>query len=105
MLLMTTGVFCHLRPDVLVSNSHAFVRRTTFCGVICASVEKRACPASFPYVFHSFWASAAAASATTPAIAGRTGVRRIDHVILPAHMYACPYKLGRGWYPAGRTSA
>jgi hypothetical protein len=42
MLLTTIGVFCHLRPGVLVSNSHAFFRRPTFCGVICVSVEKRA---------------------------------------------------------------
>ena len=41
---MTTGVFCHLRPGVLVSNSHALVSRVTFSGVICVSVEKRVCP-------------------------------------------------------------
>ena len=42
MLLMTTAVFCHFRPGVLVSNSQVLVSRVTFCGVICVSVEKRA---------------------------------------------------------------
>ena len=41
MLLMTTAVFCHFRPGVFVSNSQALVRRMTFCGVICVSVENR----------------------------------------------------------------
>ena len=50
---MTTEVFCHFRPGVLVSNSQALVSRVTFCGVIWVSVENRACPGSLPYVFQS----------------------------------------------------
>jgi len=34
MLLMTTAVFCHFRPGVFVSNSHALVSPVTFSGVI-----------------------------------------------------------------------
>ena len=67
MLLMTTGVFCHFRPGVFVSNSHALVRRVTFCGVICVSVENFVWPGSFPYVLQSFWANAAAVRHTAQA--------------------------------------
>ncbi len=45
---MITGVFCHLRPITLVSNSQALVSWVTFSGVICVSVEKRVCPGSPP---------------------------------------------------------
>src|SRR6185295_6848373 len=64
MLLTTIGVFCHLRPGVLVSNSHALVSCETFCGVICERVEKRAWPGSLPYVFQSFCAGVVAAAHT-----------------------------------------
>src|SRR5215212_2938349 len=78
MLLMTAGVFCHFRPIVLVSNSHARVSRVTFCGVICVRLENFVWPGSFPYVFQSFCANAPAVRAMTQKTATDHRCRDMD---------------------------